>query len=93
MKKNLAGWIRVLDVLLFLGIFIGLFWITKTILEMNDFSRGLHTTVQIVGLSISVLFAMFVSRYISTWLAKKYVVPTEEQKAQYTFKHKNKKHF
>lgn len=91
MKKNIPALIRILDVLLFLIIFIGLFWLTNRILETNDFSRTVHTIVQIIGLSTALLLAMFVSRFTATTLAKKYVAEDETLKAQYTYKHKNKK--
>ncbi len=91
MKKNIPALIRILDVFLFLIIFIGLFWVTNRVLETNDFSRTVHTIVQIIGLSTALLLAMFASRFTATTLAKKYVVKDEILKAQYTYKHKNKK--
>lgn len=91
MKKNIPALIRILDVFLFLIIFIGLFWVTNRILETNDFSRTVHMIVQIIGLSTALLLAMFVSRFTATTLAKKYVLEDEILKAQYTYKHKNKK--
>ena len=69
MKKNIPALIRILDVFLFLIIFIGLFWLTNRILETNDFSRTVHTIVQIIGLSTALLLAMFVSRFTATKLA------------------------
>ncbi|CAD2071942.1 hypothetical protein [Phocicoccus pinnipedialis] len=91
MKKNIPALIRVIDVLLFLVIFIGLFWVTNHILESNVFSRTVHTIVQIIGLSTALLFAMFISRFTATRLVKKYVAEDENLKTQYTYKHKKRK--